>query len=261
MRIWIPFFFASIFFPLLSSADLVVNLQTNGNEDGKMYIRGKDLKMQRSGQNQETIFLGSKQLLFSIDSASKQYTEISKEDMKAISAKMDAAMSQLDAKMASMPPEQQAMMKQMMGGMMKKMMPQETAPAEITKTNETETISGYPCVKYIVKRGSEVTREYWVADPSVLSGGSELRTALDSMGSFLKELIGSLSKGPMAGMMENPFSEFSAVEGVPIKTILYKDGKRHSETIITSIANEGLEPDVFQIPDGYSKKKVSEGLR
>ncbi|MCI5064307.1 DUF4412 domain-containing protein [bacterium] len=267
------FLFLSAAFVLLpcsiAFADVVVTIETTENDSsktvGKMYVKKNSLRMAQgegAGSSSEVmIYEGDAEKLITVNEKQKEYIEITQADMKKLASKMNDAMKQLEEQMANVPPQQRAMMEQMMAGMMGKVkQPKAPAPAKVRKTGDSATISGYHCDKYEVTREGKKTREYWVTSAGALTGGEELRSAFTSLGSFFEEMMSAVSDGPLAQMGSNPYAEFSQITGVPIKTIQYRNGAVVQQTVIKEIANKEIEAAMFRAPEGYARKSITDQL-
>ena len=211
-------------------ADVVLQLETSGGGSGKnvgkMFVSGDKIRMENSGGDKaaQMIYRGDRQVMMTIDPQRKELVEITKQDMRKLAGAMNSAMASLEAQMANVPPQQRAMMKQMMGSMMNKMGGGKKPPAVVRATGETQVISGFKTQKYEVTRGGQKTREYWTASAKDVSNGSEVRAAFESMGNFFSDLLAAVSDGPMANVVDNPYAEFSKIDGVPILTKEYENG-------------------------------------
>ena len=91
---------------------------------GKLRVEGEN-----PGQGKFLlIFDNAKQVMWMVDVAKKSYMEITKAQVEAMANQMGQMMQQMQQAMANVPPEQRAMMEQMMKGRMGGM----AAPPQIT---------------------------------------------------------------------------------------------------------------------------------
>ena len=140
----------------------------------------------------------------------------------------------------------------------------DTAPrTEYTKTGERETHNGYPCVKYVGRRGTETVLEMWVTDWSNLKGASEVEGVFRSLGEFATDLMESLQQmgGPMAGALAggNPFDAFDNIAGFPVVTRSFSGGRPENETSLREVRNETIDPAEFEVPAGYRRQTMGAG--
>ena len=147
---------------------------------------------------------------------------------------MNDANAQMKEAMKDMPPEQQAMMKQMMGEMF--------APMKVQKPGKSKTILGYKCEQYTVNRGGKQIMELWV-------------TKDIDLGTDYFEFMKHLTPGN-----NEIFSELAEIKGVPLESISMTDiaGVRsESKDITTEIKKADIDDSEFIVPKGYSKKEFN----
>lgn len=110
---------------------------------------------------------------------------------------------------------------------------------QITPTQETRNIAGYPCRKYLVSM-MMTQGEYWA---------SKEVTGYEKMKTFGKKLQEIMALNPMmrqfnvAGLMER-------IDGFPVSTNMNAMGMTIS-TILTRIEEKNLDRSLFEIPKDY----------
>ena len=90
------------------------------------------------------IYRADKGLFWMVDSKAKTYTEMTKKDIESMANTMDAAMKKMHEQMASMPPEQRAMMEKMM----KENMPAQSKGKTTYKKTGSGKVGSWACDKY-----------------------------------------------------------------------------------------------------------------
>lgn len=246
-------------FIMTCHSGLLVNLETKNLGDKKsvqtmkMYISGKNINMDILSREYTgtTIFRGDKELFWSIDHDKKEYTEINKEMMEQMGRSMGDAFKQMEEQMANMPPEQRAMLEQVMKGQMQMMDQGASEPVTLKKTNEKKKISGYHCTKYEVLRGTEKVREIWMTDWKNIKDGNEALEAFEAMGTFFKSLIESYKDSPLIQMLDNPYSHANKMNGFPVLTVEIDEGEATYETLFKNIEKKSISKDRFNPPKGY----------
>ena len=55
------------------------------------------------------------------------------------------------------------------------------------------------------------------------------------------------------------FDENSPIlkDGIPVKTISYKEGRAANENIVESLTERSISDDEFTIPDGYKQQQIN----
>jgi hypothetical protein len=267
-----------------SSAGVVFGLETTYHdgakarvEDGELYVLKPNLRMaiadgeavSRGGAGDEVIFRGDLRQMIVVDHGKKVYTvmdpevmEKIKSQMPEVSEEMKKARAELDKQMASMSPKQREMMEKMLKDKMPPGMAMgaDRPHPEYRKTGERETINGYPCVRYDVYVGDEKTQELWVTDYKNVKGAGELTSVSKDMAAFYAEVMQPLSDmaGGMFDLERNPIGELAAVEGFPVVTRVFSDGKLQSETVLKSVDERDIDPSTFEPPKGYKLHSMGE---
>jgi uncharacterized protein DUF4412 len=205
----------------------------------------------RGGGENAFVFDGVKQAMYIIDDTKKTYTEITKEDLDRMAAQMQAAM-------ASIPPEQRAQVEAMMRGRGGRGMPGMGAPAPkpTFKKTGTDKIGKWTCDKYEGYEGDRKTSEVCTVAPSAL-GLSESDFAVTKQ--FAK-----FFSGIMPQMSDRVFSlgslEDRGFVGVPVRSISYgADGSVTGTTELTDISHQNVPDSAFAPPSGYAKQDMPFG--
>lgn len=200
------------------------------------------------GQNPGTymIYRGDKHAFWMVDAQKKSYTVMTEKDLEAMHAKMDAAMAKMREQMKSLPPERQKMMEEMMA----KMVPGSAqAPRTIyKKIGDGGKVEGWNTEKYEGLRDSAKVSEMWTAAPKSIGIQESDVKVLKDMAKFFQKF----SKGmpDFIGNKEN------GLEGVPVKSIGYRDGKPHWESDLKSVKKEEAPSSLFEVPAGFTEKKM-----
>ncbi len=262
----------SLLVSLPASAAVVFEIETrdltSGGEAqlGRIVVSGENMKMEMAGQTDgrraDTIFRGDRQEMVIIDHGERSYFVLDKAALAALGGQMSAAMKQVEAALAQLPKEQREMAERMMKQQLERAGGAgDTGPTtEYTKTGERGTHNGYPCVRYIGRRGSETIVEMWVTDWSNLEGAREVAGVFRSFGEFATTLMESLQQlgGPMASAIEgsNPFDAFDNIDGFPVITRSFSAGRPESETSLREVRNETIDPAEFEVPVGYKRQTM-----
>jgi len=217
---------------------------TVGEHTSHLYAVPKKMKVvdDRKGESSIMIFRLDKEVMWSVKPEEKTYSEVTfaqmERAMKTMGNKMDAMMAQMEDKMKDMPAEQREMMKKMMGGKMKGMAAND-APVKVKKTGEKKTISGFPCVKYVVSQGDEEFETLWTTKD--VKGFDELK---EDWLAFAKRMASLM---PRMGKARS--DAYENLEGFPIQTEMGKE----VVVTVTKIERRATPSSEFEIPAGYKK--------
>lgn len=192
------------------------------------------------------------QTLFNVNSKSKTYTKMDSEALAAMGNRMKSAMSQMQAQMANMPPEQRAQIEKMMGKQMGGAAPAAKPKRTLTNTGKTEKTAGYTCTVWNETVDGVLDTQLCVVPPGALKGGDELFAALKEFGKFMREFADAMPHG----QRDSNNSDYERINGIPVITRDIEGGKPVRETRVTASRTESLGAAVFELPKGYTQKKM-----
>lgn len=203
----------------------------------------KDLIRLEMGSTKDMYFIyrGDKKLFWIVNLKEKSYTEMTEKDFEDMMAKMEQAKKQMAAQMEKMPPEQRKMMEDMM----KKMMPGADAPkTEFKTTGSGGKINGWNTVKYEAIREGAKRSDIWLADFNAVGVSEADFAPFRHMSKYFEKFA--------------PDNEWKLQDkGMPVKTITYKDGKPEFQTEVKSVKKEPQAASLFEVPAGFTMKKMA----
>jgi hypothetical protein len=219
---------------------VVVQLQA-----GKLSVHSKS----STGEEAMLLFDESKQVLWLVDYQRRSYTEMTAADVERMGQGMQQAMQQMQEQLAQMPPEQRAMVEQMM----KERMGQQMAAApDVTVEVKArgERVGSYVCTRYDVLADGKRTKELWAAP----LGDVQLQEAdfktFRAMGEFFEPLRRNM---PMQMSWGAP-AELE-VEGFPVRWVNYEGERATIEGTVLGAERKDIDAGVFAVPPGFKKTK------
>ncbi len=226
-------------------------------------VEGSLLKMDAiSGSKDmdgEMIYRGDRREMVIVNDEEKSYIVLDEEQMKAMAAQISQAMSAMDQALAAVPEGQREKMREMMNKRMPMKMDQRE-PSNLKKTGETDTINGYPCVKYQVWRAGILERELWVTPWKNIEGGADAVQAFEDMSSFFKEMLNSLPQMGDQDFADSAFEHLKEMGGMPVVTREFADdGSLENESTLKSANQQAFDPDEFEPPKNYKRKDMFKG--
>lgn len=234
-------------------------------ESGRIAIDGR--KMAVKGEEPDAvpqmIFRGDLKLLYAIDAKRKEYIEVDKATFDEIGGQMDAMLKNMEKQLADMPPQQRAMVERMM----RQQMPDPTAADPpigkplVKRTEETKEIAGYPCRLYEVLVDDRKAREIWVTPWSNVDPGRDAFGVFPALEEFFEGLMEAMQKSPFAAELQNPFDQVSKIDGFPVMTREFENGKATRQALFKKVEVQDLAESTFEPPEGYRKRDASEGVK
>lgn len=243
----------------------MVTRDASGNtiEAMKVYAQSGKIRMDGVGQpadeRMSMIFLGQEFLV--LDHSDQKYIVVDADMIAAVGSQMEAAMRQMEAQLADMPPEQRAMVEEMMRGQMQAMMggdQEARIPPRVEEIGAGQWESN-PCTQYAVYEGGEKTQEICASPLADVHGVDEAMEAFTSMAGFMNDLSESMPEPMASAMAENPMELIDQINGFPVRRVDFTNGQVFSETTLEGVVEQALDESVFAVPEGYTKQDVFEG--
>jgi len=207
-----------------------------GGTEKSWYTPGKFKSVDSDGKG--VVVLIDKETIIQLDPENRSYTEMTFADLKKMSdAGHSMLSSMMQKRMGSLTPDQRKMVEERMAKYNQGS--QTETKYEVTNTNESKTISGYPCTRYVVKRNGEDFETIWATK------------ALGNVDAVHKDMANFSSKMASAlNMKHEPLSWFKEIPGFPIET----DQQSNSHTV-THVEKRAISDAEFQVPAGYTREE------
>ena len=242
----------------LAQAGVVMDLvsrDASGKETDRAKIYAQDgmLRMdQGSDADAAMIFLGDRFLY--VNHRDKSYIVMDEAMLEEVSAQISEAMKEMEAQLANMPPEQRAMVEQMMQGKMKGMMGEQAAAAPKPRVERmgASKWQSYACRQYAVYEDSDKTQQVCAAKLDNVAGADEAIEAFKGMAAYMRKMAESMPMFKDEGM--NPGELMEQIDGFPVHTIDYENGKVLRETSLDSVSEQDLDEETFAAPTGYRRE-------
>ena len=235
----------------------------NTIEAMKVYAQSGKIRMDGVGQpadeRMSMIFLGEEFLV--LDHSDRKYIVVDADMIAAVGSQMQAAMQQLEAQLADMPPEQRAMVEEMMRGQMQGMTggnPEDRIAPRVEETGAGQWESN-PCTQYAVYEGAEKTQEICAAPLADIQGVGEAMKAFTDMAGFMNQLSDSMPEPMASAMAENPMELIDQIDGFPVRRVDFVNGQVRSETTLEGVVEQALDANVFAVPEGYTEQDLFAG--
>ena len=206
------------------------------------------------------IYRADRQVLYLIDSAAKTYQELTKQQLEQMMSQVGDQMAQMrammDEQLKNVPPEQRAMVEQMMKGRMGAM-GGAAPPAETVyrKVAVGERAGQWTCDRYEGYRANEKVFDVWTTDWQALGlNASDFRVMQE-----LADLFTSLSSqmGGKLELMSVGASSSSGLSGIPVRRVSYRDAKAYETHEITEVSRQEFAAGLFEPPPGFHRTESS----
>jgi len=235
---------------------LIVSVQESLDKPGeaftsKAFIDRNSMRVETRSNNQNNIiiFRNDKKVFWAVNQDEKSYTEMTKEDVKAMKKSMDEAMMQMEEQLKNMPPEQRVMMEKMMKGTMS------TKPSKTVykKTASSVKVNKWICDKYEGYVNGKKDMDVWTTDWKDLGLTQEHFNVMQGMSEFFSEFTKEGSSLFKVG--SNAWEKEQGYSGVPVKTVSYTEGRAGYKMELREISEQDFAPALFDLPKGLMKKE------
>jgi hypothetical protein len=210
-----------------------------------------------NSSSEMTMIFRDEQMLM-LNHQEKTYVVMDETMFDQINAQMSDAMKQMEAQLANVPPEQRAMMEEMMKGHMETLAPvqQPVAPALRIEAIGSGDWDSYSCTLYAVHEENEKVQEICAASLDQIEGAGEVVGAFRKMAEFMNKLMASVPGDSAAGMAGNPTQMMDRIDGFPVHTLHFVNGQLRQEDSLKSATAQELEPGLFSPPGGYKRQEL-----
>lgn len=240
--------------PAQGQGILFVQKETRGTQSAttqvqmdKEHIR---IESRSSGDESAFVFDAPKQVARLINITKKSYMELTKADLDQMKGQMDAAMAQMQEQLRSLPPEQRAMVEQMMRGRGMATAALAAPKVEYRQTG-TDKVGQWACSKYEGSVTGQKTMEVCTVDPKEFG----LTAADFEIARQLSEFMMS-----MLPQMQAPFVNGTAkaegFSGVPVRRTSFRNGTVESVMEITETRRQSFPAATFEVPAGFSRESM-----
>ncbi len=232
------------------------NLSTDKSELAqKMYVQGG---LGRFVDEEGRATLIKNGTLYVIDDAEKTYVVFDKATMESLAKTLNEAMAKMKEQLAKMPPEQREQMEQMLSSQMPGLSGDgKQWTVEVMDTGKSDKVDGRSCKVWDVKRNGQLDDQLCVVAYSALPGKENFQTVFAEFARAFEEMAKS---APMlSGVMNNEFSAQAKVNGFPVRSRSYENGKLVNEQQVMRVwREESIPASMFEVPAGYKRKTMEE---
>ncbi len=198
----------------------------------------KMMKMVEGEAGRFMIVRLDKELMIMGDPKDKAYYQVTFQEMEQMMAAMNEQMEAMKEQLAQLPEDQRKMAEEMMNSRMKK-----DPKVEVKQTDETQTISGYACTKYVVSHDGQHSSTVWATND--VEGFEVMKSDMKEFATRMKAIMKNSGTKDPTGLLEG-------VDGFPIKTET-SDGLK---TVVTKVEQASTPAAEFDAPAGYKKEAM-----
>jgi hypothetical protein len=224
---------------------------TSASEKHKMWFESGNFRAEDAEAHAVQIY--KDKIIYIVEMDEKRYTTLDKDSIQSLSGQIAEARKQMEARMKNMSPEQREMVEKMMGGVG---VTKEAPPRAIKATSRTESAAGQTCKVWEVTVAGVKEEEICVVPPGSLPGGTEMMSTMKELGELFKGFMDSLGGAGSRNAVNDAWRDLQAVNGIPIITRTFENGKASQEIRLTAVRNETVPTSQFTVPAGFTQRKI-----
>jgi hypothetical protein len=243
-------------------------LDTKETSPSTMYIDNDRLKL--VAQDVTVIFRADTNRLWIIRPGEKVYTEMTPETMQQLAgqlagaqSQLGAAQAQLQARLAQLPPDQRAMMQQMLAG--RGLGGAGVAPAappqvSFAKAGAGKAIAGMRCETYSKSVNGQKQVDMCIAPIATAGVTAGDLQAFERLAAFVQPIAAS-PLVPRTGYLDwNDMTKAIGFAGFPLENVMYLGGQPSLQQTVNKIEHTSIPTGTYDLPAGLSKRELA-GLR
>jgi len=224
--------------------------------------RSSRMEMTTAGQEESSgmIWRGESADMVAIDHQAREYFVLDEAAMETMAERVGGAMREMQKALEAMPPEQRAMAEAMMKEHMPGLDGSATPPATLHATGRKDSVGGFGCRYYEVRRANVKVRELCVTPWDDLPDGRSTGVAMLEMAGFFDRIANAFSDGAgldLTGGQHEIWEHMRELDGYPVLTReLDESGAVTSETVLRAAESKRLDTGFFEPPAGYAARQL-----
>ena len=215
------------------------------------------------------IFRGDTNRMWVVMPEQRSYTEMTAETMQQMGgqmagaqAQLGAAQAQLQAQLAQMPPEQRAMMQQMLAG---RGIPglggppgAGSAPPQVSfaKAGGGKTVGSWNCENYSKTMNGQKEEDLCIAPLTTAGITAADVQVFEKFSAFMQPILSSPMVPKMSYMSWNDMNKAVGFAGMPLDTTTYLQGRPSIQQTVNKIERTAIPAGTYDLPAGLTKRDI-----
>lgn len=220
-----------------------------------IYMTENSVAIENTGgkDNSSFIFNASKEEFTYVDHAKKEYYYFDKAAMQQLKQQIQMMVMMMKQFAASMTEEQQKKLGKFMNN--------DASPMEFKALGSSTKIGKWNAQKYEGSSEGVKATEMYIASFKTIGIAQEKFQVMDKLMTYFKTNLSEIATFlPTGGSFSQiGFDDSSPVfkEGIPVKTVSFKNASADNENVVESINQESFSDSLFKAPSGYSQKQIN----
>jgi hypothetical protein len=197
-------------------------------------------------------------MLYMIDDSLKTYVVFDRPTMDALAKQLNAVMEQAKEQISKLPPDARAQAEEQLAQQMPGMAGDKKWVVEAVDTGKSDKVDGRSCRVWEMKRNGELDDQLCVVPYDSMPGKENFQSVFADFARAFEEMAKSVPM--LSGAMTNEFAAQARVNGFPVRSRAYEDGKPGQlEQVLSVWREEKIPAAMFEVPAGYKKEQLKLG--
>jgi hypothetical protein len=227
----------------------------------KLYVQGTSgrfVDVPPDGDSHSTATIIKNGTLYAVDDTDKSYVMLDKATLEQFGKKISEAMDRVKEQLSKLPPEQREQAERVMA----KQMPGfggegQKRTVEAIDTGKSDKVGGRTCRVWDLKRNGELDEQLCVVPFGSLPGKENIQGVFGNFAKVFEEMAKTVPM--LAGLMSNEFAAQEKINGFPVRSRDYENGRLADiERLMSVWREENIPAATFDIPASYRKKTMEE---
>lgn len=221
-------------------------------------VAGDRMRLDPEDGRASAIYRPDRELAWWLDHRERSYREVDRATVAALASGRQRANEWLRDGAAVLSPERRAALERLFDSALGPV--SAPSPVRWRRTGRREVVRGTACEERELLQGDERFAVVCVADYAAIGLDAGAREAFRSLAAFLRESLAALAPNAVRQQALDAVDGFDRLEGFPLRVRAMPRGAPASETVVTKIARERVDPTVFELPPGYRLERLPGGF-
>jgi len=219
-------------------------------ERAVLRVEGDRMRLDPGGERASVIYRGDRDLAWLLNHRERSYLRVNRGTTAAIANGRERTNAVLRDGIAGLSPERRATLERLLDSTLG---PVSTGPPVTSRsTGRRDSIQGVRCEELDIYRGEQRFARICSADYVAAGLPPGTRAAFRDLAGFLRESVSAVAPNAYRQQGLEALDCFDQIQGFPLRVRAAVDGVPPSETVVTKIAAEPIDPGLFELPVGYS---------
>jgi hypothetical protein len=186
--------------------------------------------------------------MYFVDDKDQTFIAFDKATMAKLAKQLNAQLERQKEQIAKLPPDQRAQLEQLLP----------TGPGEVaaSDTGKSDKVEGRTCRVWEISRNGQPDDQLCVVPYASLPGKENFQAVFANFARVFEEMAKNVPT--LAGIMTNEFDAQAKVNGFPVRTRAYENGRLGDyEQVLKVWREEAMPASMFEIPAGYQPKQMA----